>query len=776
MSIPSGRELDVGQQFCELHLEFMYLRLEYSLLQMLDESFVNMHRRQSRPGAGSAAKKLWQILRVFPPQARSILTRAQYIPRWQEEAFWIAETNDRRGLFQTLVTTDQTIETAIRVLTAHSVMDAIELQPHVNDFLAGGVSLTHYKFAYMLLLAHIDERTITRESSILDMTPKIFLDGTVTWADFVMVITNNQVNPPGEDPFRYLSNEPPPVIKLQIVTTEVCKQQIELILLTNQMRRAHAVIPRFTNDIAKIAGVTLDSIRPGLVRDASLLTAHSTTLFVISPGDADAQLTEEMKFAHGYFTNLAGAMLTACTVERKDHEGGATYVLNEDLLESCSLRISTGLSIFSTGSAEDLNQAWKEHLATTFSQIRGNTEAMKVLEGFERFVHARFAKQLDFETVTHWSEELLQLSALREDEHTKMRGRGAVDLEIDKELHEEFEQLITDLQTQMVQRKSMFSGIKKSVVQGVVKKIEAANTVELVVTPGAGREEAFEREAKNKTLFANVVADIAQLRRTLLTMRVVKCLGLLGATRFFRKKMALAEMDRKSAHAELWSNRLTCEAQDAAMEAQLRKTHQRLSATEIEIEGCKHQLEVEKGTNSQLVFWKAKHFKAIDHLKARLEQFKGIGDVNISELLQKLSERHSELDVLRGEGDVFDQQTEAEVRAPIKVVDQMRGKIFQTRRAKSAFLATVLDDAGIIPMRGPELVQLSRENLQLRGANRLLAEEVQQLENSKDKRACEVRQFMEATVAPPPAVRRTTTKVPGIIIRPMVIPKVPSKG
>jgi hypothetical protein len=87
-----------------------------------------------------------------------------------------------------------------------------------------------------------------------------------------------------------------------------------------------------------------------------------------------------------------------------------------------------------------------------------------------------------------------------------------------------------------------------------------------------------------------------------------------------------------------------------------------------------------------------------------------------------------------------------------------------------------MENEGNALPEGPDLARLNKENVQLRGANRLLSEEILELENSKDKRPCEVRQFMEATIAPPPAARRTTTKVTGIIIKPIVLPRNTSKS
>jgi hypothetical protein len=91
---------------------------------------------------------------------------------------------DRRQLVSSFSATDEAVELATKVLRSNAIMDDSELLPAVNDYLTSGISLFHLKFAYLLLLSHRDERTLTRPLSILDMTPKIFVDRISTWNDF----------------------------------------------------------------------------------------------------------------------------------------------------------------------------------------------------------------------------------------------------------------------------------------------------------------------------------------------------------------------------------------------------------------------------------------------------------------------------------------------------------------------------------------------------------------------------------------------------------------
>jgi hypothetical protein len=66
-------------------------------------------------------------------------------------------TQDRRGLFPSLPNDDHAMEIATCVIKVHTAMDVMGLQPHLNEFFTGDISLIHLQFAYMLLLARRHE-------------------------------------------------------------------------------------------------------------------------------------------------------------------------------------------------------------------------------------------------------------------------------------------------------------------------------------------------------------------------------------------------------------------------------------------------------------------------------------------------------------------------------------------------------------------------------------------------------------------------------------------
>jgi hypothetical protein len=124
---------------------------------------------------------------------------------------WSFDQCDRRGISERTVVFAPFQEVVTHVLRTQPGMDA----------LAGGVSLAHLKIAFFLLIAQCNERTITPGEWVCAMAPQAFLDGPVMWKDAVLAIVNAQINSSGEDRYRALANEPPPVSKIQAATAAV---------------------------------------------------------------------------------------------------------------------------------------------------------------------------------------------------------------------------------------------------------------------------------------------------------------------------------------------------------------------------------------------------------------------------------------------------------------------------------------------------------------------------------------------------------------------------
>jgi hypothetical protein len=631
-----------------------------------------------------------------------------------------------------------------------------DLFPSLIDYLANGLSLYHLKFAFILLLARVNESQINQQTTLSIVNNKIFLDGMTVWTDVVFLIASAKCNPEGEDAFRYLTNQPPPVIKMQQCTTDVVKQQIEQILIANQIQRHQTMYHKWASgEATPNLEKSLKKLRPAIENDPALVNSQSDTLFIIQPTVAETQFRTEHRYIMADFVNSLSLALDSCALERKSHDGSLPMTFKAENFEQACQKLSTALTVFANGSMSDLNVTWKEYLTTTCAEIERNKDSTRLVQRIGSFVHAGFQRRIETEKISKCQDELLELTALRSEHHRRMRARAPIEHEIEDQIRNEFDKLLADLRNQITTRQSMFSDIRRSVMDRVAKKIETAKAVSLTVDRSGDYDAERSSAATNMALFTDAQTESAKLTKQVTKTRIMKSMSEVAAFRFFKKRIMAVELDRKVAHSLLWSSRLASEISEQAVQA----------------ERLKSQLENEKATNSQLVHWKAKNLKTVDILKQQLSAFKGVGDVNIDTLLEKLCDRHAELDVLREEGNGFDQQVKEEVEDRMTEVDPLRAEITSTRCQKAELLTSMREKETDEEPPVLDIGSLRKENVKLKRANELLEEEIRDLENQKDRRACDVRRFMETTVAPPPASLRSSAKAPGIIIRPVLAPK-----
>jgi hypothetical protein len=766
-TLASSRELETAVNYFELKLGHAFLRLENCVLDALEASMVDTSRKQQGV-VGQAFRDFWVSIHKPLDSKRMSLTAHQYIPRWQEEFFHNGNEIDRRQMVAGLSTTDDAIDIAAKIMQMGALMDVSELTAQLNVFLANRILVFHLKFAYLLLLARFDQSEITKVTSVLSLTQKIYLDGMPVWKDVVVEIVDSQVNPSGEDPLRYLANQPPPIIKTLNCTADVVRYQIEQLLCSSQTQKAQSSIHKLNQSLTQRSGRVLSALKREFNRDHKLLSAQSETLFIIAPDSATLQFAQEYRYAQAAFVNWLASILESCTVERRNHDTGVSITYQADNLEDKCLRLTTALDVFSEASISDLNRTWKEYLTTTCGQIDRNRELMRCVQLLGQYTQDRFLRHFESEMGLVFQDGLLELTALRRVHHDKLRARVPIDSEIEHNIRQEFERLLTDLKVQIGERQSTFGGIKRTVIDSIAARIEAAKSVTLEMNPNESYHTRGAISDWNRDLFSELKSENLGLSQLLTKMRILRCLGEISTVRAYKKRLAAAENDRKQTHTLFWSNRLTYESAESGVETQLVTSRKRLAETEIEIERVKQQLEIEKANNSQLVTWKAKNLRTVDMLREQLETFASIGDVNVAQLLQQLSARHAELDELMEDADEFEELVHQGVHRQLGELSRVRERIQSTRRAKSELLeflnARPVDDI----RHSYDLSEVKVDNRQLRRTNQALAEEIQNLENQKDRRPAMVRRFMEATVAPPVPVIRSRARPPGIIIRPLV--------
>jgi hypothetical protein len=761
------RELEVSLTHLEMRLLHQYLRLENSLFEALQQSYIDTTRKVGLTAQCMSLVDFWVRTHDRPVPVKALMTYDRYIPVWQEEFYSLGHPLDRGYMRGCFATTDEQLEAALKVIKMNEAATLPAILSSLNNYLSDAIVLFHLKCAYMLLLARVSEFDVSKESSILLMMQTVYLDGSSVWDNIVMRIAEDKCNPPGEDPFRHLTNAPAPVIKMQQCILETVRQQMEQILIANQAQRLQGLLPKFMASTSSQSGVEhlLLALRPEYGK-AGVLGRQSDHLLELPPNAADNQFRQEHRYVAAKFINLIYNALDSCTLERRDHDGTFSTIFQAERFEENCLKLSTALHVFSHGSVSDLNSTWKEYLVTMRGQTNQSEERMKLVKRLGSFTHCRFQRQTELETLVRFQDEFIRLCSLRARYHEKMRARLPMDAGIDVDIRHEFLELLNDLTLLKSRRQLMFGDIRRNVIGSVARKIQVAKEVILQVDRSESSDSQNALAAQNMNLLAEVTAENAKTAAEVMRLRILRCLSEISTGRFFKKQIAAVASDRKQAHALLWSSRLGYETSEQAMEAQIAATHRKLSGTELEIERLKQQLETEKLGNNQLVHWKAKNLKTVDGLLQQLKRFTHLDDANITELLEKLADRHAELDVLREEGDEFDRVLQQQVRNPMNQVDNLRERIIGTRSAKSRIARSLKDTEKEEPTPEFDIAKLRNQNAKLKRSNQLLETEISDLEAQKAAKCLDVKSFMEQVVVPPIHVVRSPTRSRGAIIKP----------
>jgi hypothetical protein len=620
-SLLNSRELDVSMNYMQAKLLHAYLRCENVLFEAITGSFVDTRRKKSQ-GSEIATIDLWKMIRSREKQPKSVLTSERYTPSWQAEFFSFGNESDRHQIFIAFSSVDESIELAKKTLKNTRGLTPPEFVNPLNEFLGNGVFLYHLKFAYILLLRGVDIARIDRIGSVLTMTSRIYRDGLVSWNDVVLQIVEKRCNPPGEDPLRYLTNQLLPVIKIQSITIEVVRQQIEHLLLMNQIQTNQAAASVLSNSVSHISSLTLDSLKPEFVRDADLLSAPSDKLFIIHPNTANAQFKQEYQHTRAQFANIVHDTFQSCAMSHGMHQGETTTSYSGNEFEEKCLKLSTALNVFTDGSLTDLNVAWKEYLLTACAEMRQNIETSHHVKVMAAYLNRRFDRQLEAEQSANFWERYLRLTTLRWEHREKVRAWVSIYAAFEKDARVDFKQLLGDLQEQIGRGQSTFGDIRRAVYDHVARNIKTAQGLELKIDLSQRHLDENLVSAPGQMMLREFKADNDELVQDVTKLRVLRCVSQLSTIRSFKKRMMSVEIDWRTTHATLWQNRLSYESLEVAMEPQLAATHRKLQEMHVEIERLKQQLENEKLSNSQLVTWKAKNSKKTDQLRKQIDDLR----------------------------------------------------------------------------------------------------------------------------------------------------------
>lgn len=805
--LSSGREPDIAMGYINDRLNYFFYRFENTIMSAFESFYMSVNVEAKRMMLNPANVKIrlggvsdqlfadsikYFWLQMHEPFDNNLMTVRRYVPHYQDEFLFNINEMDRNEIVNQFAMTDTMIHEASSALKNSIFIDFFQLLPSLLDFLKSSIALNHLKFAYFLLLHHVSELDINLTSSVLLMNNEIYYEGLSSWNELIVRQAMSSLVP--RDESIHQLQDAPSITKVHNAYSEQIRFQIDLILLSNQIKSMQNSINKFQSDFSTSnEKKSLLSLKPDFLAGDNILTSKfGDKLFIITPHEAEKQFKEEDVYSHAKFVNFVAHALDDCTLERRDHDGTYSTIFDGDRFEESCHKLTTTLDVFFKGSLADMNMTWRQYIATLSNKMKKNMESMNAVDRIIDYSRKRFERQTESEIAAKFSDQIFELNALNDQIHSLNQARPKEDKEISENLIVYFEQLLTDINSKIESKKSMFNVIKQKVYSGVINKIKEANKIELVVDPNRMRmplpssdtdqsetdnsdsKNNSELNEKNNQILNSLREENELSKKRVLKLRIIRCLNEISMTRYYKKRLTAVENDRRSANATLFSNRLSYETQEISMLKQLDDCRKRLTDTEIEVERLKQQLENEKMNNIQLVHWKAKNLKTVDELKSQLSRFKISGDVNVDDVIEQLQVKQAQLDALKEETDEIEKNFNEEVRAPMKEVERLRQEVQKTR-AKRCELFTTMKNEGDFNGEFDEKLEkeaniqsILNENAQLKHANLILKKQIEELEFKKEKKARETKTLLDKTQQTQ-QITRPSIKAPVQIIKPAVL-------
>jgi regulator of replication initiation timing len=218
------------------------------------------------------------------------------------------------------------------------------------------------------------------------------------------------------------------------------------------------------------------------------------------------------------------------------------------------------------------------------------------------------------------------------------------------------------------------------------------------------------------------IGELSVLQRKL---RISTTLAGIAVRKMYSSAIEKATEERKSLSASFWHGKRAFEADFADLQSDLYASYAKLSHLETERENLSDQLQEIQRENGKLAHWQHLQERDHDRIVTELQQLLHVGDVNISQLLKRISEAHDTLAQLENETAFTERQWDIEVRAPMAKVERSK------RRINSVRAESVSIRKGIGKRAGEQFnvtSELMDENARLHSENTALIRRLEEAE------------------------------------------------
>lgn len=777
--LPNSNEVEILTKFILENEKILFHRLEYSILTTLESFFVSVDSSKQNNFQildmkfDEKLKKLWIQMHEPIILNKSLFNDSRYVPLWETQFVFNCYESDRNDIVTNITSTDIFLDEALTSMYKEKMKtDPIANIPLSIDFLCLIISQLHLKYAYFLLREGHEIENLDLKKTILDMNVDIFMKNSEIWDSIIIQQVNKHFVP--KDESSSYSMKPIPEPKLVQSIFDVIRNQVDLILLSEQIKTVTKLLSEFDESETKSETATAENVDTESKMESSL--SIQTSDFY------DAQFVDELEKARTYINAFLYDELQNSYSASDDQE---EFVIDAVKLHNYLSHQSFLMNEWENLSLKQENSTWKKYLANITCSLNYDKEEIEAAEILKNLATERFKSQTEFEVVNRCSKMFLELNTLRQELKMQQFQKEQLDLKIEQKLTLYYNELVNDLQMEIERTKQTESGIRQSVYDKILYKIRRSKKLASKLKSLLGSDEStvsLRQETSadfgllpcdfDENFLNEIRTKNEELRKKIIMNRILRVMTEIGIKRTYRKVLDVNVESRKEHNAKLWAQKLENNTRENAFDYDLIQIHHKLSETKSEIERLKQQLENEKMTSIQLVHWKAKNIKKIEQMKQRLNQFdEEIEDVNIDQLVRRLDEAQSELDALREDTFDIDEKVEEEIRKPLRYTEKVKTRFkdakglrkrMETMKHQEEMMAEKQETYDYI------LDQLIQQNFEFQKDNETLLKQIEELEYKKAMSSQRAKSVMEDTIKLRAPVLRMSMRQPGRIVKPTI--------
>jgi hypothetical protein len=168
------------------------------------------------------------------------------------------------------------------------------------------------------------------------------------------------------------------------------------------------------------------------------------------------------------------------------------------------------------------------------------------------------------------------------------------------------------------------------------------------------------------------IADLDYLRKKL---RISTTMAGIAIRRMYSRQIAKAAEERKSVSMSYWHGKRTFEEDFADLHRDLVYDYGTLARGETERDRLRREVGDLKKETAKLEHWRDLQAMAYDRMEKEERGLLQFGETDITRLLVRLTDAHTELDILTAETDQLEETINIGIREPMVEMDEVRRRI-----------------------------------------------------------------------------------------------------